>query len=161
YPRDRAGWGRLCRLLTLGNGRAEKGDCILHLDDLLAHADGLELIVMERCMRDCDPALKKENSREAGSVCSLPPCGGGVGWGVNDTSGLGGHPPPRPSPARGEGVRGPWPDLLDLVCRLCDVASGRVRLAATMLYRGDDRARLRSRRELARSAGVPLIAVND
>ena len=46
YPRDRAGWGRLTRLLTLGNLRAEKGDCILHLDDLLAHSFGLELIVM-------------------------------------------------------------------------------------------------------------------
>jgi error-prone DNA polymerase len=46
YPRDRAGWGRLCRLLTLGNLRAEKGGCILHLDDLLAHGEGLELVVM-------------------------------------------------------------------------------------------------------------------
>ena len=46
YPRDRAGWGRLTRLLTVGNLRGEKGDCILHLDDLLAHIFGLELIVM-------------------------------------------------------------------------------------------------------------------
>ncbi len=46
YPRDRAAWGRLTRLLTVGNLRAEKGDCILHLDDLLAHVFGLELIVM-------------------------------------------------------------------------------------------------------------------
>src|SRR5271169_6894088 len=44
YPRDRAGWGRLTRLLTLGNLRAAKGCCILHLDDLLAHVEGLELI---------------------------------------------------------------------------------------------------------------------
>ena len=35
YPRDRAGWGRLCRLLTCGNLRAEKGECILTLDDLI------------------------------------------------------------------------------------------------------------------------------
>ena len=33
YPKNRAGWGRLCRLLTLGNRRAEKGQCILKLDD--------------------------------------------------------------------------------------------------------------------------------
>jgi error-prone DNA polymerase len=46
YPRDRAAWGRLTRLLTVGNLRAEKGDCILHLDDLLAHVFGLELIAM-------------------------------------------------------------------------------------------------------------------
>ncbi len=46
YPRDRAGWGRLTRLLTAGNLRAEKGECILHLYDLLAHIFGLELVVM-------------------------------------------------------------------------------------------------------------------
>ena len=48
YPRDRPAWGRLCRLLTRGNLRAEKGECILYLDDLLEFIDGLELIVMER-----------------------------------------------------------------------------------------------------------------
>jgi error-prone DNA polymerase len=46
YPATRKGWGRLTRLLTLGNRRAVKGDCILHLDDLLDHADDLLLIVM-------------------------------------------------------------------------------------------------------------------
>jgi len=46
YPATRHGWGRLTRLLTLGNRRAEKGDCILHFADLLAHADDLMLIVM-------------------------------------------------------------------------------------------------------------------
>ncbi|MGA9004553.1 MAG: error-prone DNA polymerase, partial [Pseudolabrys sp.] len=49
YPRNRAGWGRLCRLLTVGNLRAEKGDCILRLDDLLAHVFGLELIAIGGC----------------------------------------------------------------------------------------------------------------
>ncbi|WP_081629365.1 error-prone DNA polymerase [Methylopila sp. M107] len=46
YPVDRAGWGRLCRLLTLGNRRAKKGECLLDLDDLLADPKGLLLIVM-------------------------------------------------------------------------------------------------------------------
>jgi error-prone DNA polymerase len=46
YPATRHGWGRLTRLLTLGNRRAEKGDCILHLPDLLDHADDLLLIAM-------------------------------------------------------------------------------------------------------------------
>jgi error-prone DNA polymerase len=46
YPATRAGWGRLTRLLTLGNRRAVKGDCILHLDDLLAHGEDLLLIAM-------------------------------------------------------------------------------------------------------------------
>jgi len=52
YPEDRAGWGRLCRLLTVGNRRAPpgkeramKGECRLSLDDLLQDAGGLLLIV--------------------------------------------------------------------------------------------------------------------
>ena len=36
YPATRRGWGRLTRLLTLGNRRAEKGDCTLGFDDLIA-----------------------------------------------------------------------------------------------------------------------------
>ncbi|MCU4652183.1 error-prone DNA polymerase [Roseibacterium sp. SDUM158016] len=44
-PRDRTGWASLCRVLSVGRLRAEKGECILHLDDLLAHAKGLELLL--------------------------------------------------------------------------------------------------------------------
>ena len=98
YPRDRAAWGRLCRLLTLGNRRAEKGRCLLYFDDLLAHTEGLEMVVMEA------------------------------------------------SP---------------LLARLHEAAPDRVRLAASMLYRGDDRARLAKLAEEARRARIPLIAVND
>src|ERR1041384_6642586 len=46
YPSDRAAWGRLTRLLSAGKRRAEKGDCILRLQDLLDHIEGLNLIVM-------------------------------------------------------------------------------------------------------------------
>jgi error-prone DNA polymerase len=46
YPQDRAAWGRLTRLLSLGKLRAEKGDCLLGLPDLLEFIDGLNLIVM-------------------------------------------------------------------------------------------------------------------
>ncbi|NOT41247.1 MAG: error-prone DNA polymerase, partial [Alphaproteobacteria bacterium] len=46
YPQDRAAYGRLTRLLTVGNRRAEKGDCILRLDDLIEHAEGLQLILI-------------------------------------------------------------------------------------------------------------------
>ncbi len=46
YPATRAGWGRLTRLLTLGNRRAEKGGCILGFDDLVDHLGEILLIVM-------------------------------------------------------------------------------------------------------------------
>ncbi len=47
YPVSRHGWGRLTRLLSTGNLRAQKGDCILNLDDLLASCDDLLLIAMD------------------------------------------------------------------------------------------------------------------
>jgi len=46
YPTTRYGWGRLTRLLTLGNLRAVKGDCLLQLRDLLGHCQDMALIVM-------------------------------------------------------------------------------------------------------------------
>jgi error-prone DNA polymerase len=46
YPATRHGWGRLTRLLTLGNRRTAKGSCELRLPDLLDHADDLLLIAM-------------------------------------------------------------------------------------------------------------------
>ena len=46
YPATRQGWGRLTRLLTIGNRRAEKGNCILHFADLLEHVQDLLLIVL-------------------------------------------------------------------------------------------------------------------
>ena len=41
YPTDRASYGRLCRLLTLGKRRAAKGECHLSLHDFLEHAADL------------------------------------------------------------------------------------------------------------------------
>jgi DNA-directed DNA polymerase III PolC len=44
-PQDRAAWGRLCRLLTLGRRRAKKGDCDLNTADLLAFGAGQMLLL--------------------------------------------------------------------------------------------------------------------
>jgi error-prone DNA polymerase len=140
YPCDRAAWGRLCRLLTRGNLRAEKGECILYLDDLLEFADGLELIVMERSTWELAslPFLRKpQTSKEQSPAPRLPP------------------------KLQLVANRDKASDAQTLLARLCKAAPGRVRLAATMLYRGNDRMRLLRRVEIARQAGVPLIAVND
>ena len=48
YPIDRAAYGRLCALLTLGNRRAPKGECHLRLSDLESHLEGQLLIVIPR-----------------------------------------------------------------------------------------------------------------
>ncbi|WP_413719459.1 error-prone DNA polymerase [Silicimonas sp. MF1-12-2] len=44
-PRDRAGWGRLCRLISRGRLRAEKGSCLLRLEDLIEFGEGLALVL--------------------------------------------------------------------------------------------------------------------
>lgn len=54
YPQDREGWAGLCRLLSLGKLRSEKGECHIGLDDLLAWREGLNLIF-------CPPPLIEEN----------------------------------------------------------------------------------------------------
>jgi len=46
YPRDRDAYGRLCRLLSQGKLRAEKGECHLRLQDLNEFSKGLLLTLM-------------------------------------------------------------------------------------------------------------------
>ena len=109
YPRDRAAWGRLCRLLTLGQRRAGKGECVLRREDLLAHAEGQVLI-------------------------ALPP-----------------EPPEEASSAAFEAE----------LAGLRRAHDGPLYLAAHMLYRGGDRARLGRLAALAERIGAPLLATND
>jgi error-prone DNA polymerase len=148
YPRDRPAWGRLCRLLTRGNLRAEKGDCILLLDDLMEHIDGLELIVMERSTREAEappPEKWKSTSDACGSTSENSP----------ETD------PVRAASGQAKLKLVAGANKPPLLSVLRAAAAGRVRLAASMLYRGDDRARLARRAEIARRTEVPLIAVND
>ena len=153
YPRDRAGWGRLTRLLTVGNLRAEKGDCILHLDDLLAHAFGLELVVLASL--SSPPPLWGRSPAEALAKA------GGRGVIIGDAQ-ITTTPLPNPPPQGGreKRVRG-GDELKNLLLKLRAVAPDRIRLAASMLYHGRDRAGLARSKELARAARVPLIAIND
>jgi error-prone DNA polymerase len=64
YPATRHGWGRLTRLLTLGNRRAEKGDCTLYLANLIDHAEDLLLIVT----RPDRPVLERLTQARTGAV---------------------------------------------------------------------------------------------
>ncbi|MEQ8268362.1 MAG: error-prone DNA polymerase [Parvibaculum sp.] len=52
YPRDRAAYGRLTRLLTLGNRRAPKGECFLAMNDLLEYGEGHCFIAMPPAVPD-------------------------------------------------------------------------------------------------------------
>lgn len=89
YPQDRAAYGRLCRLLTRGNLRAQKGDCILRFEDVLDFAEGQQFIVMEG-----DPA----------SACGVEERSGEwLGVGVDEPLEGIARPPPLSPPRKGEG----------------------------------------------------------
>src|SRR6516165_1066098 len=62
FPEDRAAYGRLTRLLTLGKRRAPKGQCHLDCADVIEHGEGLIVVVLP-------PPV------------SSPARGGGSGWG--------------------------------------------------------------------------------
>ncbi|HEY3910329.1 MAG TPA: error-prone DNA polymerase [Stellaceae bacterium] len=46
FPQDRAAYGRLTRLLTLGKRRARKGECRLDYADVAAHGEGQIIVVL-------------------------------------------------------------------------------------------------------------------
>jgi len=58
YPTDLDAYKRLSRLLTLGNRRADKGQCDIVFDDLAGYADGLIAIVLPP-RRPEDPAFRE------------------------------------------------------------------------------------------------------
>ena len=122
YPRDRSAWGQLCRLLTRGNLRAEKGECILYFDDLLEHSDGLELVVMETSTWEhpSPPFLRKPQADH--SQTSMPAAKARLRL-VAKTE------------------KKPSAKTNHLLSILRNAAPGRVRLAASMLFRGNDRTR--------------------
>ncbi|MFN3279188.1 MAG: error-prone DNA polymerase [Paracoccus hibiscisoli] len=64
YPTDRAGYARLCRLLSIGKARAGKGACRLDWSDLDAHADGLLAILIPDTADDiCALRLRRLRDR--------------------------------------------------------------------------------------------------
>ncbi|MDP3747437.1 MAG: error-prone DNA polymerase [Phenylobacterium sp.] len=66
YPSDREAYGRLTRLLTVGQRRSEKGECELHWEDFAQHSQGqLTLVVPPARL---DEAFEHELKRIAGEL---------------------------------------------------------------------------------------------
>jgi error-prone DNA polymerase len=142
YPTDRAAYGRLCRLLTLGQRRAEKGDCTLYLDDIAAHAEGLIFI-----------ALPPDDFPSLSSLSSPGLTGRSRNHRSLDNEGeriLDAH-------LRGHD-KGDFEQQLQ---RINQALSARLYLAARHAYRGDDRARIAALAALAVRVSIPLVATND
>ena len=64
-PRDRAAYGRLSRLISLGQSRAPKGECHLTLADVAAHAEGQIFIALAPENWDWREASGMAREREA------------------------------------------------------------------------------------------------
>ncbi|MGB6948469.1 MAG: error-prone DNA polymerase, partial [Methyloceanibacter sp.] len=150
YPKDRAAYGRLCRLLTLGQRRAGKGQCTLYLDDVASHADGLIFIVLP-------PEDYPSPSEAEGGDGRRPSPGGGHVKAI-----IGSDPHPDPPPFRGrEDVVGQLNFEAQLL-RIKQALGPRTRLylAALHSYRGDDRARIEACAQLAKRVSLPVVATN-
>lgn len=60
YPTDRAAYGRLCRLLSLGKKRGGKAKCILEWADVVAYSDGLiGVLVPDEADETCGLRLRR------------------------------------------------------------------------------------------------------
>ena len=135
YPRDRAAYGRLCRLISTGRMQTlegewqEKGVCEISLSMLAEHSEDVQLILIPPDDLEAEFAV-----RVTSNVVLLD---GSV-----------------PS----ETVTGCFPELLpDLTRQLSTLKH----IAASYLYRGDDVARIERLDALAKANGLQLLATND
>ena len=60
FPTDRAAYGRLCRLLTVGKRRAPKGECELYRREVFAHGAGMVFVALPPESAEDEPAFAAE-----------------------------------------------------------------------------------------------------
>ncbi|QZH74880.1 MAG: error-prone DNA polymerase [Erythrobacter sp.] len=158
YPRDRAAYGRLCRLIsrgrmqTLDGGWQDKGACEISLTMLAEHSEGLQLIALPPRDLDARFTIVVPSNvipfRHPGPRAGVP---------------LASEPSGTPDQVRGDEqkwdrVTAPYPDLLRHLCGQLPTLGY---LAASYLYSGDDIARIDRLDALARANGLRLLATND
>jgi error-prone DNA polymerase len=158
-PTDRAAYGRLCRLLTLGQRRAQKGRCLLHLADVAAYAKDQILIALPPDDWDWREAGGEASDLWSDTVDVIREGGGKVSDQRSDTS-TNIVPFPR-QPAAAAPPDAPPGTLEAWLHRLKSLLPAPPYLAASHRYAGDDRARIAALAALARRTGLTLIATND
>jgi error-prone DNA polymerase len=175
YPATRYGWGRLTRLLSLGNRRATNGGCLIGIGDLIAHHQDLMLIVLPESSFDAEEnealpekrridqdqdrgflRLGEEDEVEATNIIPFPDRHAGL---VPASTGL--QTPGQVvewTPAQGRGDGG---SLVEVLSRLKRVVGDRLWLGASMPRAGRDKRGLAKLAAIAHTARVPLLATND
>ncbi|WP_394728321.1 error-prone DNA polymerase [Altererythrobacter sp. GH1-8] len=136
YPKNRAAYGRLCRLISAGRMQTlsgewqEKGVCEISLTMLAAHSEDVQLILLPP--NDLD------------AVFTVP------AWASNVVA-LDGE-------ALSDNVTG---RCAELVPHLAAGLPTLRHIAASYLYRGDDVARIERLDRLTKANGLALLATND
>jgi error-prone DNA polymerase len=138
---DRAAYGRLCRLITRGRRRATKGECVLTLQDVAEHADGLLAGVLVRPWED--DATWPRLAETQNPVSARP---NHVAESLRDSNPVSERP--------GYVVQA----VLD---RYRQIFSGRCYLIAEFHRGPDDLRRLEWLQQLSRAAELPLVAAGD
>ncbi|WP_313393956.1 error-prone DNA polymerase [Sphingobium yanoikuyae] len=138
YPASRQGWGKLTRLLTKGNIKAIKGDCILHFADLLDYLDDWRMIILPL------------STAQAQQEHDAPP-----DYAFEDEA--------IPVPSRHLRLVPPAspPSWQEAARQLQDRMPGRVWLGLSMRYQGRDARHVAMMQTVSRDIGIPLIATND
>jgi len=138
YPASRQGWGKLTRLLTKGNIKAIKGDCILHFADLLDYLDDWRMIILPL------------STAQAQQEHDAPP-----DYAFEDEA--------IPVPSRHLRLVPPAspPSWQEAARQLQDRMPGRVWLGLSMRYQGRDARHVAMMQAVSRDIGIPLIATND
>ena len=138
YPASRQGWGKLTRLLTKGNIKAIKGDCILHFADLLDYLDDWRMIILPL------------STAQAQQEHDAPP-----DYAFEDEA--------IPVPSRHLRLVPPAspPSWQEAARQLQDRMPGRVWLGLSMRYQGRDARHVAMMQAVSRDTGIPLIATND
>ncbi len=158
WATDRAAYGRLCKLLTVGGRRADKGECQLRFADIAEHCQGLLAGVVPELGDGIfspgvhlvpSPRLRGEGQGEGSSAAPSVPCVSPLirPSATFSPSKLG----RRNTEARPHHSEADYRDLF-----------GDRGFLLAELYRGsDDRWRLEQLERRARETGLPLVAAGD
>ena len=106
YPTDRAAYGRLTRLLTLGKRRAPKGECHLDYADVVAHGEGQIVVVLPP---EADRGIAARVAADFRGRAYLPPT-------ISIAATICGAWPASPLSAKRPGCRSSRPTTCSITC---------------------------------------------
>jgi error-prone DNA polymerase len=162
YPTDRAAYGRLCRLISVGRMRTlhgewqTKGACDISLAMLAEHSAKEGEGMVQLILLPPDDLEAKFTIEVESNVIEFPLPFRGEGQGAGHVTD---NPLSQPSPLKGRGLMtAAFEKILPHLTQQLPILR---HLAASYLYTGDDIARIERLDALAKAHGLTLLATND